>query len=180
MSELVRLLPLRCESCANPLPAQSPEVAWVCPICGKAWLLDEGDGLAPLEIHYGGQVAPGKTGFPFWVVNARAAVTRSAYRGGRDGEQQAAAFWAAPRPLFIPAWNCALPTLLELGLRYLQAPPPVSAVQPQPFEPVIILPADLPGLAEMIVIALEAGRKDKLRSLNLSLQLSEAALWVLP
>jgi hypothetical protein len=60
--------------------------------------------------------------------------------------------------------------------------PPVLQPGPSaPFEPVTFSPQDITPLAEFIIMALEADRSDKLKSLKIDLDwLSAPALWILP
>jgi hypothetical protein len=48
------------------------------------------------------------------------------------------------------------------------------------FEPVTLALEDVKPLAEFIIMALEAGRKDKLRDIQFSLEMSPPVLWILP
>jgi hypothetical protein len=48
------------------------------------------------------------------------------------------------------------------------------------FEPVILPVADVPALADFIVMAVEAGRKDSLKKVQVSVSLGTPALWILP
>jgi hypothetical protein len=43
-----------------------------------------------------------------------------------------------------------------------------------------VLPDDVRALAEFIVLAVEAARKDKLSHLQFDLQLGAAELWIIP
>jgi hypothetical protein len=85
-----------------------------------------------------------------------------------------------PTGRLILAFNSPLETLLELGSKLVVQPP---SFQPGPaarFEPVTLALEDVKPLAEFIVMALEAGRKDKLKEIQFSLELSDPVLWVLP
>jgi len=48
------------------------------------------------------------------------------------------------------------------------------------YEPVTLSPDDAPALAEYIVMAVEAGRKDSLKAAEISVYLEPPDLWVLP
>lgn len=179
MDRSVQLIPLVCVKCQTPVSAQAGEVAWVCGQCGQGLLLDESQGLVPLEVNYAAGIAPNTPGKPFWVTEGRVAFAkRQTYSGNEDRDAQN--FWGQPRRFFVPAFNSLLETLLGLGSKLLEQPP---ALQPGPaarFEPVTLALEDVKPLAEFIVMALEAGRKDRLREIQFSLELSNLVLWVLP
>lgn len=179
----VTLLPLVCLRCTAPVPANPGEVAWVCGTCGQGLLLNESAGpgdkpLRPLEVRFSTGVRPGQTGRPFWVAQGQADISRrDTYKGN---EQRAASqFWAAPRPVFIPAWECALDEVLALGSALLKNPPALQPGSPCPFLPVVTAPEDIHALAEFLVVALEAERRDALKYLGFTLRLGPPELWIL-
>jgi predicted RNA-binding Zn-ribbon protein involved in translation (DUF1610 family) len=179
VDQQVQLIPLVCTICQTHVPAQPDEVAWVCGQCGQGLLLDVSKGLVPLEVKYAQGIGSNSPGKPFWVTEGRVAFTnRQTYSGNEDRE--AHNFWAQPRQFFVPAFNSPLEALLELGSKFLQQPP---SLQPGPaarFEPVTLALEDVKPLAEFIVMALEAGRKDKLKEIQFSVELSSPVLWILP
>ena len=59
-------------------------------------------------------------------------------------------------------------------------PPDMTPGEPTPFEPVTLYRGDVRAAAEFIVMAIEAGRKDKLKSIEFELELASPALWILP
>ncbi len=88
--------------------------------------------------------------------------------------------FAQPRRFYVPAFACPLETLLDLGQKLLLRPPALQAGSPAPFDPVILHLVDVQAAVDFIVMAIEAGRKDKLREVEFSTKLSAPALWVLP
>ncbi|NMB87191.1 MAG: hypothetical protein GYA17_02455 [Chloroflexi bacterium] len=178
MTTPVRLIPMLCIRCQNPLPAQPGETAWVCSNCGQGQLLSDEQGLEALEVHFAAGLPAGKPGRPFWVAEGTVRLQRETYRGDQSGAMQA--FWGAPRRFFVPAYELPLPELVETGLRLLQQPPALQAGSPAAFLPVSVPPTDVRPLAEFILLAVEAARKDDLRELRFDLSLSAAELWVLP
>jgi hypothetical protein len=175
----VQLIALVCVKCQTPVPAQPGEVAWVCGQCGQGLLLDVNQGLAPLEVFYATGIPANTPGKPFWVADGRVKFAkRQTYSGNED--RDAHQFWSQPRRLFVPAFTTSLETLLGLGSNLLQKPPALQAGPAARFEPVTLAPEDVTPLAEFIVMALEAGRKDKLREIQFSLELSNPSLWILP
>jgi hypothetical protein len=175
----VQLIPLVCMKCQTRLPAQPDEVAWVCSQCGQGLLLDVSQGLVPLEVNYAAGIASNAPGKPFWVAEGRVTFTnRKTYSGNEDREAQN--FWGQAQRFFVPAFNSPLETLLELGSKLLVQPPALQTGPAARFEPVTLALEDVKPLAEFIVMALEANRKDKLKEIQFSLELSSPVLWVLP
>jgi hypothetical protein len=164
--------------CSTPVPAQPDEVAWVCKQCKQGLLLDEQKGLVALNVQYAIGIAPGANGKPFWVADGRVSLHRETYSGNQ--EREALQFWGSSRRFFVPAFNCPLETFLSLGSNLLVKPP---LLQPGPailFEPVTLALKDLTAVAEFIVMAIEADRKDKLKEIRFSVELSDPLLWILP
>ncbi len=176
----IELIPLVCYSCSAAIPAGVEEVAWVCQTCGKGLLLDEERGTTSLEIHYMAGSQPGTPGKPYWVARGMASLGRRDIYGGGNQAQEAARFWQGERLFFIPAFACTLDQLIEVGTKLLLQPPALTEGNPCAFLPVVTHPADVKPYAEFILMGIEAGRKDKLRSLDFTLTLGEPALWVLP
>jgi hypothetical protein len=171
-------VPLLCIKCETPVPAINGETAWVCARCGQGLLLDEEKGLVPLEIRYSNTLNPGIRSRPFWVAEGRVWLNRQTF--GKSQSQEALAFWQAPRLFFIPAFTCSLETLLDIAPRLLRTPPVLQPGPPGSFEPITLSPRDVHPLAEYLVMIVEAERKDMLKSVELRLELSTPALWILP
>lgn len=180
METPVTLVPLRCLRCSTPVPAEADEVAWVCRQCGQGLLLDEQQGLVPLEVHYASGIDQQALGRPFWVVEGHVALKRDAYGTfGRKGGE-ADRYWQTPRRFFIPAFSGSLDDLLQLAAGLTQKPPEITTGKAADFEPVILAPQDVPGLVEFLVMSIEAERKDSLKQLSVSAELGKPGLWILP
>jgi len=180
VTEPIELVPLRCLRCETPVPAQVDEVAWVCKQCGQGLLLDEAQGLAALEVRYVAGVAPDTKGRPYWVVDGQVSLERDTYGTWGKKNREADRFWGEPKRFFVPAFSSPLDTLLELGTNLLIHPPDLKEDTSVPFESVTLAPGDLPAIVEFIVLAIEAERKDKLKTIQVSLKLETPVLWVLP
>jgi hypothetical protein len=154
------------------------ELAWICTGCGQAVFLDEMEGLKPVEVHYAASIRPETTGRPFWVADGRATLARETYSGNQDREAQG--FWSQPRRFYIPAFECNMDTLLQSGIQLLAQPPDCLDGPQVRFLPVVLSPVDAHAAAEFIVVAVEAGRKDKMKAIQFKLELSEPVLWILP
>ncbi len=146
----VELIPLVCLKCDTPVPAQPDEVAWVCTRCGQGLLLNESD----------------DRGLSPLVVQ---------YAAGLDPARPGKPFWVAEGSVQLQR-----STYAALGPRLVLNPPALQAGPLAPFEPVTVSPEDLPALAEFIVLAIEAGRSDMLKQVQIQVRLSEPVLWVLP
>jgi hypothetical protein len=178
MDRPVELIPMLCLKCSAPVPASPQEAAWVCSVCGQGMFLDEVEGLAALDFRYMAGADPSKPGKPFWVVEGRADLERETFKGNKDRE--ASQFWQEARRFYVAAFDCSLDTLLSLGMGMIKQPPSLQAGPPMPFEPVTLPLSSVRPAAEFILTAVEAERKDKLRRLDFTLQLSPPELWVLP
>jgi hypothetical protein len=142
-------------------------------------LLSEKHGLVELGVDYSATLAPNATGQPFWVADGHVVVQkRQTYSGNQEREAQS--FWSQPRRFFIPAFTCLLEDFLSQGMNALLKPPALEPGLPARFLPVTLSAEDMPAAAEFIVMAIEAGRKDKLREINFSVELSSPNLWILP
>ncbi len=174
----IRLIPLNCVRCATPVPAEAEEIGWVCSHCGQGLILDEAQGLAPLGVQYSSAIKPAQHGQPFWAVRGRMTLDRDTY--GRGQDRAAREFWGQPRTFFIPAVEMPLDELLALGKQLLRNPPVLEPGPAVPFPPITVPAEDVPALAEFLVVAVEAERKDRLKEIRFQLALDGPELWVLP
>jgi len=178
METPVELVPLNCIRCGASIPAEIDEVAWGCGQCDQGQQLGD-DGLLPLQIHYSQEVKPPKKGRPFWVCEGRVTIDRDTYGSFGKKTNDALRFWEEPRQFIIPAFPYPLDDFSRVGVQWLQQPP---ALRPGPvadFEPVTVAADDVSAWAEFLVMALEAGRKDKVKKIGFKLSLGEPLLWIL-
>ncbi len=113
------------------------------------------------------------------MVNGRASLQRSTYRGNQTAEMTS--FWKEARRFFVPAYELPLDKMIEIGAALLQSvPPPTQEGPPAPFLPVVVTREDIHALAEFIVMGVEASRKDNLKELIIELALEDPQLWILP
>jgi hypothetical protein len=175
----IELVPLKCIQCDTLIPADRDEVVWVCEVCGQGQHLVE-EGLAPLQIQYAQRILPEKLGQPFWVCDGQVQIQRDVYPTQRPKTADAEDFWSIPRRFFIPAFEVPLEDVTRLGVQYLLEPSYLQEGKPVKFEPVTLSPADLPALVEFIVIAFEAERRDKVKSIQMKIELEDPELWILP
>lgn len=181
MTSQVTLVPLRCLRCETPIPANPDEVAWSCGQCGQGLLLDPSTGLVPLEIHYSAGLRPDQTGKPYWVTMARVHLKRETYGGSSVKiQEEVEEFWRTDRRFVIPAFSTTLEELQTASVGYLRQPPVLGEGPPGRFEPVTLFPDDLNAMVQFVVLAVEADRKDRLRSLDVRVELQPPVLWIFP
>jgi hypothetical protein len=175
----VELVPLRCLKCQTPIPANANEIAWVCVQCAQGLLLDEESGLVALDVHYASAIPPEAKGKPYWVATGKVELIREAYTSSTEMEASQR-YWGEGRRFFVPAYSCPMETVLNQGIQYLDNPPLLEPGETVPFEAVTLALKDMQPLAEFIVLAIEAGRSDQLKRVEISLELETPALWILP
>ncbi len=180
MSAPIELVPLKCIRCDTPVPANPDEVAWVCQQCGQGMRLEEPEGLVPQPVRYATGIPPGQKGRPFWVTSGVVRLQREVQSSFRKHNRAATKFWSAPRPFFVPAFDCDLDTLIETGVALLRNPPRLADGPAAPFEPVTLAREDVTPLIEFIVIAIEAERKDNIKTISFEIRCDEPDLWILP
>jgi hypothetical protein len=179
MTAPVRLIPMLCIQCSQPLPALVDEVAWICHNCQQGQLLSPEGQLEPVEIYFAAGLQSGVQGKPFWVAQGSVTnLVRKRFKG--DQSKDMLMFWAAPRQFFVPAYEMSLESIVETGLKWIESQPALLPGPPADFLSVTVLPDDVPALAEFIVLAVEAARKDKLSRLDFDLQLTTPELWIIP
>lgn len=180
MDQQIVLIPLVCVRCSTPVPAMSDEAAWVCANCGQAMSLDEEHGLIPQFVYYSAAIPPNGIGKPFWVAEGQVVLKRTSYGSDKGQQEEARRFWSQPRHFFIPAYQATLEQLLSQGIQFLLNPPPLQEGPAARFAPAVLDLRDVKSAAEFLVVAVEAGRPDKLKELAFDLKLNPPVLWILP
>lgn len=155
-------------------------MAWVCVQCGQGMALDVQSGLKPMQVHYAEGIPPNGRGKPYWVAEGEVALERNVYRSSGKSAQEAAQFWSQAHRFLIPAYSITQEDLLALTTRFLLQPPLLKPGSSARFEPVTLSMEDIQPVAEFIVMAIEASRKDMLKNLHFTLKLSLPTLWILP
>ncbi len=180
MTRPVELVPLNCLRCSMPIPAQENEVAWLCSTCGASMALSDTGELIPCEINFSANLSPNQKGSPFWVAEGKVELVRQSYNRVGNSDREAVSFWAQPRRFFIPAYDCDLEEMLASGIRLLKEPPALQNGPKTDFLPITQSASDVRPFAEFLIIALEASRRDKVKSVQFELELGVLALWILP
>jgi hypothetical protein len=84
---------------------------------------------------------------------------------------------------YAPAWGATLAQAQSIGSQMTERQPELQFVdQPAAFQlvPAVVTPGDSRKLLEFVVLAIEARRKDWLKSLAFDLELNEPELWAIP
>lgn len=174
----VQLVPMTCIKCATPLRAEEAEIAWTCEKCEQGMLLTA-NGLAPLTVRWA--ATAGTTGIKWWPFWSFTGTVRFARRDSFGGRSEPDKLWGDPQQFFIPAYAASLQALETIGAELLKKrlrPAPGPAAGPLPA--CAFFPEDARHAAEFVVLTIEADRKDKLKSVEFTIQASEPELWVLP
>lgn len=179
MDQAVVLVPLTCLKCQAALPAEPGQVAWVCATCGQALYLNDESGLELLELYYAAGIPENGVGRPCWVSDGQVTLQRETF-GTAKSSVEAQQYWSGLRRFFIPADLPALEEMLSQAVQWMAQPPRLEASQPANFRPVTLEMKDVVAAAEFIVVAIEAGRADRLKKIDFQLKLSRPVLWILP
>jgi len=179
----MKLLLLRCPRCNNSLTPDQNDQVVQCGNCRAAVALLEG-GLQLLDAQFATPSSDRPPHWlPFWVYRGQVTINQRRTQGGRSAERDAQEFWGRPRQVFIPAWDITLPQARDMVSLLLHKQPPLEATTPPEgatFRPAVVTPEDGRKLVELVIVSIEAERKDWLESLNYDLQLDSQTLWLLP
>jgi hypothetical protein len=155
-------------------------MAWVCAQCGQGMALDVQSGLKAMQVHFAEGIPANGIGKPYWVAEGQVTLERDVYRSSGKSAQEAAQFWSRAHRFLIPAYTISQEDMLTQTSRLLLQPPPLKPGPAVKFEPVTLSMEDIQPVAEFIVMAIEAGRKDMLKNLRFTLKLTLPTLWILP
>lgn len=179
----MKLLLLRCPKCNQALSPGQDDRVIQCPNCHEAVSLDE-DGLRLLPVQYVTPIQPRPEAWlPFWVYRGEVTIQVRETQGGHSAQDEARAFWAKTRFVYIPAWSCELAEARVLATELLKKQPllmAVSAPEGATFPPVALAPEDGRKLVDLVIVSIEAGRRDWMEKLKYDLRLDSEALWLLP
>jgi predicted RNA-binding Zn-ribbon protein involved in translation (DUF1610 family) len=179
----MKLLLMRCPRCNQSLAPGQEDVVIQCPNCRGAVAIDEG-GLRLAAVQYATPLRPQPPEWlPFWVYRAKVTINKRKTQGGRSAEKEAQSFWANPRRVFIPAWDSDLAEARDLCRALLEKQPlPEGTTAPDGvnFRPIVLAAEDARKLLELVIVSIEANRKDWMEDLDYDLRLDSEALWLLP
>jgi len=175
------LLVVRCPACGNPLTPGDDDLVLACAQCGAALHLAD-EGLQPIEIQYA-QTNLAKTGpwRPWWIFRGRVNLIKRETQGGNRSDE-ARQFWAQPRVMGVPAWELSIAAIKQAGVQLLKQPPVLNAT-PRPsgvrLTPVVVSAEDARKMLEFLVLSLEAGRDDWLKTLDFQIEVGVPELWAI-
>ena len=172
----MKLIALRCPTCGSALALNDDDLLIACAQCGAAIALTD-EGLQPIEVRYTAGGTDQRR--PWWVFEGRVQLMRRETQSGNRREE-AQQFWSQPRSFYVPAWELSLQSLKSNGLEMLKKQPQLQAGQ-RPAQvklsPVVISAEDARRMLEFLVLSLEAGRSDELKSIDFKIEVSDPVLW---
>jgi hypothetical protein len=181
----MKLIALRCPTCTNPLAVENDDVVVACHNC-RAMVAITPTGPVKMAVRFvtaSGQQA-GNQWVPFWVFNGRVLIKRrDTQGGGGSAEKDSRRLWESPRALYVPAWELSMHTAQNVGSRLIEQQPQLQQIErPEGahFISATVTPGDARKLLEFIVLAIEARRKDWLKSLEFGLEVGEPQMMALP
>lgn len=181
----MKLLALRCPTCAQPLKPQNREVVVLCCAgCGTAVSITDA-GITTTTLQF---AAPAVEKFdswlPLWLFNGRVnIITRQTQGRNKQAEQDAQQLWGYPRTLYVPAWDLPTAAVCQLGGDMVQRQPQFQPIAPPTQANVleaVLAPEDALKLLEFVVFNVEAGRKDWLKELRFTIEAGAPQLWAIP
>ncbi|GJM40843.1 MAG: hypothetical protein DHS20C20_11250 [Ardenticatenaceae bacterium] len=181
----MKLLALRCPTCAQSLKPQNPEVVVLgCANCGTAVSLHE-SGLDTIPLQF---ATPAVDTFdawlPLWVFNGRVNIANRQTQGrNKEAQQHSEQLWGSPRRLYVPAWELPTETASQLGGDLVQRQPTFQQTEPPnnfTLVEAIVTPDDALKMLEFVVLSIEAARKDWLKELQFTIEAAKPQLWAIP
>lgn len=172
---------VRCPSCGNALTPGDDDLVITCAQCGAGLQLAD-EGLQPIEIQYAGtNLAKAGTWRPWWIFKGRVNMIRRETQGGNRSDE-ARQFWAQPHVMGVPAWELSIAAVKQAGVQLLKQPPILTAI-PRPGDarltPVVVSAEDARKMLEFLVLSLEAGRDDWLKTLDFQIEVGLPELWAM-
>ncbi len=175
------LVVVRCPSCNNALTPGDDDLVIACAQCGAGLQLAD-EGLRPIEIQYARtNLAKVSLWRPWWIFKGRVNLIRRETQGGNRSDE-AHKFWAQPRVMGVPAWELSLGAVKSAGVQMLKQPPALNAM-PRPngaqLTPAVVSAEDARKMLEFLILTLEAGRDDWLKSLDFQIEAGPPELWAI-
>ena len=182
----MKLVPLQCPNCSQALKPDNDDIIIACPNCHLPVHIGE-QGLEISTIQYAlptsGKGGDQSVWAPFWVFQGQVNIRKRETQGRRSNTQDALKTWQVIRRLFVPAWDLNVHTAQDLGTKLTLRQPELEHIgQPSPLKliSVSVSHADALKMLEFIVLAIEARRKDWLKSLDFNIDVGEPDLFALP
>ncbi len=181
----MKLLPLRCPECTHSLKPENDHIVVGCEFCHTAIQIGD-EGITPVPVRYARPRRGTKVTqwLPFWVYHGRVQVSKRLVASGRRlSQEEMERLWEEPRHFYVPAWELPLRTVQATGSEMIQRQPAYLAIA-QPADghltPVTLTTEDALKMLDLIILAIEAQRRDMLERLEYHLEVGEAVLWALP
>ncbi len=182
----MKLIPLRCPNCNEPIKPGNDIVVFGCTNCHTPVHISQA-GPKKLDIRYAiwsKDKAGTRQWVPFWVFEGRVIITKRETQGGRrSSSKDSKELWGSSRRLYVPAWDLPLHSAQDVGSKMTQRQPAIEFIEPPADRQLVsasVSQADALSLLEFIVLAIEARRKDWLKDLEFELKVGEPQLWGLP
>jgi hypothetical protein len=175
------LIVVRCPACGTSLTPGDDDLVIACTQCGAALHLAD-EGPQPIEIQYA-QTSLAKTGTwrPWWIFKGRVNLIKRETQGGNRSDE-ARQFWAQPRVMGVPAWELSVEAIKQAGVQLLKQPPALNGT-PRPsgvrLTPVVVSAEDARKMLEFMVLSLEAGRDDWLKTVDFQIEAGPPELWAI-
>lgn len=182
----MKLIALKCPNCGQPLTPEHDDVVVACVHCHTPVAISV-NGPSKMSLTYAlpdrGKVATSQW-VPFWVFEGQVNILRRDTQGGSgSARKDSERLWAARRSLYVPAWDLSLHMAQEVGSRLIQEQPSFQFVdrpEESRLSSATVTPSEARKLLEFIVLAIEARRRDWLKSLEFDLDIGQPSLWALP
>ncbi|HSD82356.1 MAG TPA: hypothetical protein VLG46_00765 [Anaerolineae bacterium] len=175
------LLVVRCPSCGNALAPGDDDLVIACGQCGAGLHLAE-EGPQPIEIRYAQtQLAKAGAWRPWWIFKGSVNLLARETQGGNRSDE-ARKFWAQPRVMGVPAWELSMGAVKSAGVQMLKQPPVLQAIpRPSgaPLAPAVVSAEDARKMLEFLILTLEAGRDDWLKTLDFRIEAGPPELWAI-
>lgn len=184
----MKLLALRCPSCAQALTPQNPEVVVLrCGNCETAVSIADA-GLDTISLHFAAPAMEPEqidAWLPLWIFNGRVNIhSRQTQGRNAQAQQDSQQLWGYPRRLYVPAWDLPTEEACQIGGDLVQRQPALQSTASPPVKVVfieaVITPEDALKLLEFVVFNVEAARKDWLKDLRFTIEAAEPQLWAVP
>lgn len=182
----MKLLLLRCPVCQEPLKPADRDIVLPCANCHEAIRLDDQTGISQATVRYAVPLNPNQVTdwLPVWVSHGRVNITTRKTQGVNQKALKASqAMWSQPRTLYAPAWELPIPQARKIGSGLTESQPMwVEGARPsnQLFKAANVASADVRNLIELIILTIEAERKDWLEDLAFTLEVPPPELWIVP
>ena len=184
----MKLLALRCPTCAQALAPQNPEVVVLrCMNCETAVSIAD-TGLNTISLQFAAPAMKPEqidAWVPLWVFNGRVNIQSRQTQGrNSQAQQDSQQLWGYPRRLYVPAWELPTEEACQIGGDLVQRQPAFQSTEPPPARAAlieaVITAEDALKLLEFVVFNVEAARKDWLKELRFTIEATESQLWAIP